>query len=51
MKIVAIWTMDSSHVDYADQMTRSDLLNIAQSGVVAKTTDVYSGDAYFVSRP
>jgi hypothetical protein len=27
--------MDSSHVEYADQMTRSDSPNIAQTGVVA----------------
>ena len=35
IKIVAIWTMDCSHADYADQMRRSDFLNIAQTGVVA----------------
>lgn len=29
MKIVPKWTMDGSHVDYADQMTRSHFLSIA----------------------
>ena len=34
MKTVAIWTVNSSQVDYAYQMTRYDFLNIAQTGVV-----------------